>query len=53
MDEWYSLLANNVDADRNPLDAEEWSVTDLAGLIRLAEAELTRRHSDNSLAEPL
>lgn len=51
MDEWYSLLANNVDADGNPLDAAEWSVSDLAALIRLAETELTRRHSDTSGAE--
>lgn len=45
MDEWYSLLANNVDADRNPLDISEWSQVDLMALINAAEAELTRRHS--------
>jgi hypothetical protein len=46
MDEWYSLLANNRDLDGNPLDPEEWSLTDLATLIRLAEVELARRHEE-------
>lgn len=43
MDEWFSLLANNVDSNDDPLEVEDWSTEALETLIRLAQTELKRR----------